>query len=546
MEMTGGEALAAQLVREGVTMVFGLPGVQLDHAFAGLYAEREHLAFRGPRHEQGTTYMADGYARARGEAGVALVVPGPGVLNAGAGLVTAYACSSPVLLIAGQIPSAHIGRRLGLLHEIRDQSGVLRSTVKWTGRADRPGEIPGLVRRAFQEMWRGRPRPVAIEVPPDVLAGRADMTLVDPDKEVRRAMRTRPDPAHLKAAARLVRNAARPLIVAGYGVLASGATAELAQVAERLQAPVIVTGNGLGALSSRHPLYLNTLEGDRLLAHADVVLAVGTRFMTFQDQAIKTGGELIMMNADPADMGAPRRPTLALEADALLGLEALAAELEDLPRRSAPWADLNPIRAECDAIVRTISPQADYLRALREAIPDDGVLVSEVTQMGYVTRVGYPVYEPRTFIGPGYQGTLGYGFPTALGVKAGRPDRAVVSMNGDGGFGYGLSELATAKRYNVGLVTVVFDDHAFGNVKRIQKERFEGHLIGTDLVNPDYVKLADAFGIRGERVGSPAALTGAVKNALAANEPCLIEVPVGEMESLRTRLAASTPVAARP
>ena len=544
MEMTGGEALAAQLVREGVTMVFGLPGVQLDHAFAGLYAERHHLQFRGPRHEQGTTYMADGYARARGEAGVALVVPGPGVLNAGAGLVTAYACSSPVLLIAGQIPSPHIGRGLGLLHEIRDQEGVLRSTAKWTGRADRPEEVPGLVRRAFQEMWRGRPRPVAIEVPPDVLAGRAAMELVNPDPDDRQSLRTMPDPVLVQAAARLLSSAARPVIVAGYGVLASGAMAELAEVAERLKAPVVVTGSGLGALSSRHPLYLTTLGGDRVLPHADVVLAVGTRFMTFQDQSVKTAGHLIMMNADPQDMGEPRTPALRLETDALLGLEALAAELEDLPRRPGPWAELNPIREQCEQVVRTISPQADYLRALREAIPDDGVLVSEVTQMGYVTRVGYPVYEPRTFIGPGYQGTLGYGFPTALGVKAGLPDRAVVSINGDGGFGYGLSELATAKRYNLGLVTVVFDDHAFGNVKRIQKERFDGNLIGTDLVNPDYVKLADAFGIRGLRVGSPAALTGAVREAIAGNEPCLIEVPVGEMESMRNRLAQTTPITA--
>src|SRR5579875_3119918 len=159
MEMTGGEALAAQLVREGVTMIFGLPGVQLDHAFDGLYGQREHIQFFVTRHEQSTTYMADGYARSRGEVGVAMVVPGPGVLNAGAGLVTAYACSSPVLLIAGQIPSTHIGKGLGMLHEIPDQAGVLRSIAKWNGRANRPQEIPGLVRRAFQEMWRGRPGP---------------------------------------------------------------------------------------------------------------------------------------------------------------------------------------------------------------------------------------------------------------------------------------------------------------------------------------------------------------------------------------------------
>ncbi|MGC8488173.1 MAG: thiamine pyrophosphate-binding protein, partial [Clostridia bacterium] len=264
MEMTGGEALAAQLVREGVSMVFGLPGVQLDHAFAGLYAERERIQFRGPRHEQSTTYMADGYARARGEAGVALVVPGPGVLNAGAGLVTAYACSSPVLLIAGQIPSQHIGQGLGLLHEIRNQEGVLRSTVKWNGRASRPEEIPGLVRRAFQEMWRGRPRPVAIEVPPDVLAARATMRLIDPGQGERASLRTAPDPTLIKEAAGWVGRAQRPVIYAGYGVVAAGATADLVQLAERLQIPVVVSGSGLGAISSRHPLALTNLAGREL------------------------------------------------------------------------------------------------------------------------------------------------------------------------------------------------------------------------------------------------------------------------------------------
>jgi acetolactate synthase-1/2/3 large subunit len=190
----------------------------------------------------------------------------------------------------------------------------------------------------------------------------------------------------------------------------------------------------------------------------------------------------------------------------------------------------------------SIHPQADFCRALRNAIPEDGILVSEMTQVGYVARVAYPVYEPRTFIHPGYQGTLGYGFPAALGAKAGMPDRAVVSITGDGGFGWGLAELATAKRYNIGLVTVVFDDKAFGNVKRIQKEQFEGHLLGSELVNPDFVRLAEAFGIRGLRVETPDALESALKEALHEDAPCLIEVPVGEMDSMRTQLARREPV----
>ncbi|MGC8486960.1 MAG: thiamine pyrophosphate-dependent enzyme [Clostridia bacterium] len=543
LEMTGGEALARQLVREGITMLFGLPGVQLDHAFAGLYAERERIQFRGPRHEQTTTYMADAYARTRGEAGVAMVVPGPGVLNAGAGLATAYACSSPVLLIAGQIPSRHIGRGLGLLHEIPDQMAVLQSLTKWTGRATRPEEIPSLVRQAFTHMWRGRPRPVALEVPPDVLEPRAAVRLLDPDPGLRDRLRTTPDVGRVREAAALLSRAVRPLIYAGYGVVASGASAELAQLAERLQAPVVVSSNGKGALSDRHPLALNTLGGMALMAETDVVLAVGTRFMAGQDQAVKTGAKVILLNADPQDLTDPRRPTIAMETDARTGLEALSAELDTLPRRGAPWADVAGLKRRSREDAMSIHPQADFCRALRNAIPDDGILVSEMTQVGYVARAAYPVYEPRTFVHPGYQGTLGYGFPAALGVKAGLPDRAVVSITGDGGMGWGLSELATAKRYNLGLITVVFDDKAFGNVKRIQKEQFDGHLIGSELVNPDFVRLAESFGVHGLRVDTPDALEGALKEALQADAPCLIEVPVGEMDSMRTQLARREPVA---
>jgi len=392
-------------------------------------------------------------------------------------------------------------------------------------------------------MRQGRPRPVALEVPPDVLQARAAVTLLDPDPGEADELRTRPDEARIREAAALLRGARRPVLYAGYGVVASGATAELARLAEGLNAPVVVSGDGKGALSDRHPLVLNSLGGRHVLDVADVVLAVGTRFMAGQDQVVRTSAEVILMNADPADMGPPRRARAAIESDARLGLKALADELDGLGRRLGPWAPVAEIRRRAEADAMSIHPQADFCRALRNALPDDGILVSEMTQVGYVARVAYPVYEPRTFIHPGYQGTLGYGFPAALGAKAGLPHRAVVSITGDGGFGWGLSELATAKRYNIGLVTVVFDDKAFGNVKRIQKEQFDGHLIGSELVNPDFVRLAEAFGIPGLRVDSPAKLEAALREALSGDTPCLIEVPVGEMESMRTQLARREPVA---
>ncbi len=545
MEMTGGEALAAQLVREGVTMMFGLPGVQLDHAFDGLYGQREHIDFVVTRHEQSTTYMADGYARSRGEVGVAMVVPGPGVLNAGAGLVTAYACSSPVLLIAGQVATQFIGKGQGQLHEIPDQSEILTSLTKWAARAATPDEIPALVQEAFRQLRSGRPRPVALEVPPDVLAARADVRLRDPVPGS--GLRTAPDPAVLRDAAALLKRAQRPVIMAGGGIAAAGAMAELARLAAKLQAPVVATDNGRGAMSDRNPLSLTSMGGQRVLPLADVVLAVGTRLVGGMNAAqIPAAAQLILMNADPNDLGEPRHPAVAVEADARLGLAALSDELGEMPRRPGPWLDLGEVRAAVAADLEKVQPQTRYCQALRKALPDDGVLVSEMTQVGYVARSAFPVYEPRTFLTPGYQGTLGYGFPTALGVKAGLPDRRVVCITGDGGFGYGMSELATAKRFNLGLVTIVFDDKAFGNVKLTQKTEFGGRVLGTDLTNPDYVRLAESFGIRGIRAESPEALEGALAEALADDSPCLIAVPVGEMLSLRQVLGGRRPAMAGP
>ncbi len=545
MEMTGGEALAAQLVREGVTMMFGLPGVQLDHAFDGLYGQRERIDFVVTRHEQSTTYMADGYARSRGEVGVAMVVPGPGVLNAGAGLVTAYACSSPVLLIAGQVATQYIGKGQGQLHEIPDQSEILTSLTKWAARAATPEEIPALVQEAFRQLRSGRPRPVALEVPPDVLAAKADIRLRDPSPGA--GLRTAPDPAILRDAAALLKRAQRPAILVGGGIVAAGATAELTRLAEKLQAPVVATDNGRGAMSDRNPLSLTNLGGQRVLPLADVILAVGTRLVGGQlSQHVPASAQLVLMNADPNDLGEPRRPAVAVEADARLGLAALSDELGELPRRAGPWLDLSEVRAAVASDLERIQPQTRYCQALRRSLPDDGILVSEMTQVGYIARSAYPVYEARTFLTPGYQGTLGYGFPTALGVKAGLPDRKVVCITGDGGFGYGLAELATAKRFNLGLVTVVFDDKAFGNVKRTQKTDFGGRVLGTDLTNPDYVRLAESFGIRGMRAESPEALEGALAEALADNNPCLIAVPVGEMLSMRQVLGGRRPAMAGP
>jgi acetolactate synthase I/II/III large subunit len=529
--MTGGTALVRQLALEGVTHVSGVPGVQLDHALDAI-AQDGRIAFLHTRHEQTASYMADGYARSTGTVGVCMVVPGPGVLNALSGLATAYACSSPVLCVAGQIPSPSIGRGRGLLHEIPNQSSILGSFAKWSAIALTPGEIPELVREAFRRLRSGRPRPVVLEVPPDVLEQTAAIALVEPPAD--RDEPTVPEREAVARAADLLRGSGRPAIWAGGGCEAAGASTELRRLAELLQAPVVSSPSGRGALDSEHPLALGAIGGRAVLPHADAVLAVGSRFLDGRGDPIGVpdGAKVILLNADESDLGPPRRVDAAVHGDARLGLAALLAELGDEPARRSRAAEVARVRAWCDTQIEAVlGAHLGWVRALRSAIPADGILVGDLTQVGYYCGVAYPVRAPRTFLTPGYQGTLGFGFPTALGAAAGNPGRAVVSISGDGGFGWGLAELATARRHDLGVTVVVFDDGAYGNVRRIQRDRFEGRTIGSDLANPDFVALAAAFGVPASRAESPDALEHELRVSLARGGPGLIHVPLGELPS---------------
>lgn len=524
---TGGDLLADSLINQGVSRIFGIPGVQLDAAADALHARSDQVDFICARNEQATTYMADGYARSTGDVGVAMVVPGPGVLNALSGVATGYSANSPMLLIAGQIDSHAIGRGLGALHEIPDQTGILQRLTKWTGTARSADEIPGLVSEAFAQLRSGRPRPVALEVPPDVLAATsravaaervADAPLVPEEQQIR------------DAAARLLA-AKRPMIVVGGGVLAANASVALQALAEALEAPVLMTENGRGALDARHRLAFDALALRAFREDADLVLAVGTRFVsTFGTQVDTNGAPVILVNAEAADLEGPRAAAQTLHADARLALAALAAEV-GTPARDSRESEFARVRTWLAAQFADIAPQREYLSAIRGALPEDGVFVSEFTQVGYAASACYPAYQPRTYIGPGYQGTLGFGFATALGVKAADPDRAVVSVNGDGGFSWTLQELSTAKRYGLGLVTIVFHDGFYGNVRRIQKNRYGARYFASDLTNPDYGTLAEAFGIRSARATTPQELAGVLADAVPANEPILINVPVGEFPS---------------
>jgi acetolactate synthase I/II/III large subunit len=522
---TGAETLVNSLAAEGADTIFGLPGLQLDYIFDALYGRQDAIRVIHTRHEQATAYMAFGYAQASGRIGTCLVVPGPGVLNATAALSTAYACNAPVLCITGQIPSAHIGGGLGFLHEIPDQTRLLASVSKWQGLVKSPAHAADIVHAAFRELNGGRRRPVVIEIPPDVAAARSTAAAARGPAEAVGAVQ--PDPEAIARAAALLGRARNPAIFAGSG--AFGAESELRQLAEMLQAPVIMSEHGLGALDIRHPLAQTMQVGNDLWPRIDVALAVGTRFF---HPIVEWGRDddvrLIRIDIDPEQSIAAWRPDVHIVADARAALTEL---LERVPAANARRENREPEFAQMkaqkeEALGRILAPQRAYTKVIRDALPEDGIVCFDVTQLHFYSWWGYPVYRPRTVIQPGYQGTLGYGYPTALGSKVALTDRPVIYVGGDGGFMFNCQELSTAMRFGIAVVAIVFNDHAYGNVRRIQREMFGGRLIASDLYNPDFAKFAGSFGMDYWKADSPETLAPALDAALATGRPAFIEVAI--------------------
>lgn len=525
--MTGGRALVKSIMAQGVDTVFGLPGVQMDHFFNALHDEGNAIRVIQTRHEQGAAYMAFGYAAAIGKVGTFAVVPGPGLLNTTAALSTAYGCNTPVLALTGQIPSAYIGRGLGMLHEIPDQLALIRGLTKWAERIEHPAHVPDRVAEAFKQMRTGRQRPVELEMALDIMATETEVGEPQP------AAPTPPTPVDadlIEKAARLLSEAEQPLIFVGGGVF--GAEAELLETAEMLQAPVISHRMGRGAIDDRHYLSQNQPVGHRLWATADVVLAVGTRL---QHQRMSWGTDadlkIVHIDIDAAELKRISTPTVGIAADAKSALGALLPALAKYNRaRPSREEELSALKAEMLALFEDkLAPQMAWLNALRRGLPENGILVDEFTQVGYMARAAFQVHEPRTLLSSGYQGTLGYGYAAALGAKVARPDRPVLSVNGDGGFMFNVQELATAVQHGIGVVAVVFDDGAYGNVQRMQEEMHGGRVIATDLRNPDFTAMAESFGAAGRRADTPAELETALTEAVAANEPTVIHVPVPRM-----------------
>jgi thiamine pyrophosphate-dependent acetolactate synthase large subunit-like protein len=533
-KMTGGAAAIAALEAAGVEVVFGIPGVHTLALYDALHDRgiRHVLA----RHEQGAGFMADGYARATGKPGVALIITGPGITNVATPVGEAFADSSPVVIISSQIEREWSGKMRGNLHDIRDQTGLMSVLTKRSTAAASFEQVAESVFAAVRDSVSGRPRPVHVEVPLDVLAESGTFSAPTASAGYRPA----PTREQIDKAADLLANARKPIIYTGGGAV--DASAAITQLAELLGAPVISSIMGKGVVSEDHPYGLGHAWDpwsdenpvDELLRSCDVMIVFGSKLgaqetnfwkMPVPDTLIRVDIDQQEINLNYPNPALPIAADAQATADALL--EALRARGEGVSARtSVDEVDEYRKRVRSNQEDGTYHP---YVDAMRHAIPRDGIIVQDMTMMSYRMNDAYPAYAPRTYLFPSSYGTLGFSMPAAIGAKIGKPETAVVAVVGDGGFQFTMQELATAVQFNVTLPIVIFNDSTYTAVEQAMKHEFEGRVMATELVNPDYVKLADAYGISGVRANDPQQLVTAISNALERGGPSIIDVPIPRM-----------------
>ncbi len=522
--MTGGQAVLASIEAGGVDTIFGIPGIHTAGICDALL-DHPNLKHVMCRHEQGAGFMADGYARASGRIACALTITGPGVTNIATPLGEAQAESSPVLHICTTLEASMLGRDVGYLHELRDQSGLLGSIVGWHRRVRRVSDIPAVVADALHHMRAGRPGPASIEIPLDLVDSRSQVTIprmVTPEP-------LEPVPEVLRQAIRLLVASANPVILAGGGVAAADASKPLLEVAEKLSAPVLTTVNGKGAIPEDHPLsvgcrWRGDASFDGLLSAADAMLVVGSRLSArnTDNWRLPLPRNIIQVDIDSRIIGRHYPAVKGIHAHAKPTLEKMARSLPTRPSE----LHRNRIR-EVDAIRRSAQasgeePAVGILAAVREALPRDGLLFNDMTTVCYQGPRHFPVYQPRTFFSPVYFGTLGFSTPAAIGAKVAMPEKKVVALVGDGGFMFTSQELSTALALRLPLPIVVLNDGGYMELE-VAFRRTYGRTMECGLETPDFVKLGKAFGVAAERVSAPAALCRAIRSAYRRRRPTVID-----------------------
>ncbi|PKL24086.1 MAG: acetolactate synthase, large subunit, biosynthetic type [Spirochaetae bacterium HGW-Spirochaetae-3] len=531
MMMTGAGILVECLIEQGIDTVFGYPGGSVLHIYDELYRNEDRIRHVLTAHEQGAAHAADGYARASGKPGVVLATSGPGATNLVTGIATAYMDSVPLVAITGNVPVPLLGR--DSFQEV-DIAGVTMPVTKHNFIVKDVARLAETMRAAFSIAMSGRPGPVLVDIPKDVTADRAEWTALPLGERARLRAMPSPSDADVEAALAMVRSAKRPLLMAGGGVIASGASAELSMLAERLDAPVALTLMGHGALPASHPLFTGmigmhgTKASNLAVRSADLIVAMGTRFsdrVVSDRPSFTRSARILHIDVDAAEISKNVRCHGSLVGDVKEVLSRMLARLE--PSRKPEWlAQVEAWKGETPARADSGGRLDPFmvLDAIHERVGDEAVITTEVGQHQIWTAQRYPFAKPRTFISSGGLGTMGFGTGAAMGAQMARPDAQVVHVAGDGSFRMNCAELATIAHYGLPILIVIMNNGTLGMVRQWQTMFYGKRYAETTLDRPpDFVKLADAYGIRAWRPRDAAELRTAIDEAVSSRRPGLID-----------------------
>ncbi|MFB5609539.1 MAG: biosynthetic-type acetolactate synthase large subunit [Nitrosarchaeum sp.] len=552
--MIGAKALMVAMEKEGVKEVFGLPG----GANLPMYDEFARCNIRHilVRHEQSAAHMADGFGRVSRKPGVCFATSGPGATNILTGIATAQADSSPMIAVTGQVPVAMIGKDA---FQESDIIGMANPVVKYAFQPRTPAEIPEVVRKGFYIAETGRPGPVLIDIPKDVQQKEA--TMVFPDEFKIRGYHpwTDPDIVHVERAIEMLLSAEKPIILAGGGTIISSAFAELQSIAELLMIPVVTTFKGKGAFPENHPLSLGPIgmhghaEANKMMTEADCVLAIGTRFSdrsvgTFE--AFEKRLKIIHMDVDPAEIGKNQTTSVAVVGDVRASLRIMVKMLlqKTVKRTETTWIKhVKETKAYWKENLKVHPGEmgaAKILRKLREVLPHDSIVTTEVGQHQMWASLFYDVIQPGTFFSSTGLGTMGWGFPAAIGAKVAKPNVPVVDIAGDGSFSMTENSLATAVLEDIPVIVFLLNNFSLGMVAQWQRTFYNRRMIGVDQGKcPDYVKLAESYGAQGIRAQSMDELDKAIKTALKSDVATVIDIPIDPEEDVLPFVAPGTSLA---
>jgi acetolactate synthase-1/2/3 large subunit len=546
----GAEILIQALVHEGVDTIFGYPGGAVLHIYDELWRARDRITHYLVRHEQGAVHMAEGYARASGRVGVALVTSGPGATNAMTGIANAYMDSTPIVVITGQVPTPLIGT--DAFQEV-DTVGITRSCVKHNYLVRDVRDLGPIVHEAFHLARSGRPGPVVIDIPKDVSAAQTSYSRLKNITFPCVDFRTSPEPAAVCRAVDMILKSNRPVLYVGGGIVNSGAAEALRALAEELQLPVTPTLMGLGGFPSAHSLSLNmlgmhgTYAANMAVAESDLLIAIGVRFddrVTGKLATFAPGARVIHVDIDPANVGKNRAPDISLIADARAVIEALHAEVlnrkseasEAIGRREQWWSTIRnwqleqPLRFAGSR--EHIKPQT-VIRELHRLTGGEALIVTDVGQHQMWAAQFYPFSNARQWITSGGLGTMGFGVPAAIGAQLARPEQLVVAIVGDGGFQMTNQELIVAMQYNLPIKVLIMNNGYLGMVRQWQEMFYDRTYSEVDLsVSPDFVKLAEAYGALGIRATSPDELESVLAQGLSHKGVAVMDVVVSKEENV--------------